>query len=71
MTTSSDPSGYDMRRAAFSKEVDDQDLWLPESKAGLVADVEAALAERQSVLLLGESGVGKTCLLRAPSSPFH
>lgn len=65
MTTSSDLSCFGLRASPFTKEIDDQDLWLPESKAMLVADIEQALAERQSVLLLGEPGVGKTCVLRA------
>jgi len=65
MTTSSDLTGFGLRSLPFTKEIDDQDLWLPESKAALVADIEEALAERQSVLLLGEPGVGKTCVLRA------
>ena len=56
---------FGLRTPPFSKEIDDADLWLPESKAALVADIEQALAERQSVLLLGEPGVGKTCVLRA------
>ncbi|MFO0757057.1 MAG: ATP-binding protein [Byssovorax sp.] len=41
------------------------DPGLPESKAELVAEIEEAVADRQSVLLLGEPGVGKTCVLRA------
>jgi type II secretory pathway predicted ATPase ExeA len=66
MATSSDLlASFGLRVAPFSKEIDDADLWLPESKAALVADIEEALAERQSVLLLGEPGVGKTCVLRA------
>src|SRR3954471_3152612 len=65
MTTSSDLSCFGLRSSPFTKEIDDQDLWLPESKAALVADIEFALSERQSVLLLGEPGVGKTCVLRA------
>ena len=65
MTTSSDLSAFGLRAAPFSKELDDADLWLPETKAALVADIHEALAERQSVLLLGEPGVGKTCVLRA------
>lgn len=65
MTTSSDLTSFGLRSSPFSKEIDDQDLWLPESKAALVSDVEDALTERQSVMLLGESGVGKTCVLRA------
>src|SRR5882672_9150866 len=76
MTTSSDLSCFGLRSSPFTKEIDDQDLWLPESKAALVADIEGALADRQSVLLLGEPGVGKTCVLRAlrrrlPESGFR
>ncbi len=76
MTTSSDLSCFGLRSSPFTKEIDDQDLWLPESKALLVADIEQALSERQSVLLLGEPGVGKTCVLRAlrqrlPQSGFR
>ena len=48
-----------------SKEIDDSALWLPSSKEELVGDLEAALTNRASVLLVGEPGVGKTCVLRA------
>jgi general secretion pathway protein A len=65
MATSSDLSAFGLRSSPFTKEIDDADLWLPESKAAVVADIEEALAERHSVLLLGEPGVGKTCVLRA------
>lgn len=65
MTRSSDLHSLGLRAAPFSKEIDDSELWLPESKASLVADIEDALADRHSVLLLGEPGVGKTCVLRA------
>lgn len=66
MTSSSSVlTAFGLRVAPFTKELDDAELWLPESKAALVAEVEEALAERQSVLLLGEPGVGKTCVLRA------
>lgn len=49
----------------WSKEITDQDLWLPSSKQELVSQLSEALAERHSVLLTGEPGVGKTCVLRA------
>ncbi len=49
----------------LSKEIADQGLWLPASKQALVAELSDALAERESVLLTGEPGVGKTCVLRA------
>jgi type II secretory pathway predicted ATPase ExeA len=49
----------------FSKEIDDVDLWLPSSKADIVDVLREATAEHASVLLVGDPGVGKTCLLRA------
>jgi general secretion pathway protein A len=61
MTTSSEwLAAFGLRVSPFFKEIDDADLWLPESKAALVTDIEQALDERQSVLLLGEPGVGGT-----------
>lgn len=67
---------FGLARPPFHKELDDAELWLPDSKRALVADIEEALAERASVLLLGEPGVGKTCVLRAlraclPESGFR
>jgi type II secretory pathway predicted ATPase ExeA len=55
---------FDLRAVPFSKEIDDHELWLPEAKTLLVDEIEEALAQRQSILLLGEPGVGKTCVLR-------
>lgn len=49
----------------FSKEVDDKDLWLPPSKKGLVDELVDAVEARESVVVTGEPGVGKTCVLRA------
>jgi general secretion pathway protein A len=49
----------------FSKEVADQDLWLPSSKQAAVDTLLDALSEHASVVLTGEPGVGKTCVLRA------
>jgi general secretion pathway protein A len=74
--SSSDLTCFGLRSSPFSKEIDDQDLWLPETKAALVAEIEEALTQKQSVLLLGEPGVGKTCVLRAlrrklPQSGFR
>lgn len=63
------PSSYlehfGLRQAPFSKELEDASLWIPSSKQELLDELEQALRERQSVLLMGESGVGKTCVLRA------
>lgn len=56
---------FGLKEAPFSKEIADSDLWLPSSKQVLVDELLEALRERASVLLTGEPGVGKTCLLRA------
>jgi len=69
-------SHFGFKDAAFSKEIPDSDLWLPPSKQTVVDELIEALAERASVLLVGEPGVGKTCVLRAlrhklPQSGFR
>jgi general secretion pathway protein A len=49
----------------FSKEIQDADLWLPPSKQALVDELVEAVQDKKSVLLTGEPGAGKTCVLRA------
>lgn len=49
----------------FSKEVEDKDLWLPPSKKSLVEELVETIEARESVVVTGEPGVGKTCVLRA------
>ena len=56
---------FDLKEEPFAKEIPDAALWLPSSKRELVATLIEALQERNSVLLTGEPGVGKTCVLRA------
>jgi type II secretory pathway predicted ATPase ExeA len=56
---------FGLNQAPFSKEVADADLWLPASKEALVEELVEAVSERASVVLVGEPGVGKTCVLRA------
>jgi general secretion pathway protein A len=60
----------------FSKELSDKDLWLPPSKQHVVDELVEAIEARESVALTGDSGVGKTCVLRAtrarvPSDRFR
>lgn len=69
-------SHFGFKDAPFSKEIPDSDLWLPPSKQSVVDELIEALEERASVLLVGEPGVGKTCVLRAlrhklPQSGFR
>ena len=60
-----DMSWFGLRVAPFSKEIGDDDLWLPSSKVELVDDLANAIEAHATVLLTGEPGVGKTCVLRA------
>lgn len=62
---SSDAAWFGLSAPPFTKEIADDDLWLPTSKAELVDDIEEALIAHASILLTGEPGVGKTCVLRA------
>lgn len=63
--TNNELAHFGLTTAPFTKEIDDADLWLPPSKTTIVDELVEALAARQSVLLTGEPGVGKTCVLRA------
>lgn len=58
-------SHFALAAEPFAKDVADADLWLPPSKAALVEDLTDAMHARASALLIGEPGVGKTCVLRA------
>jgi type II secretory pathway predicted ATPase ExeA len=63
--TSSHLLQFGLARPPFSKEIADSELWLPPSKGPIVDELEAAVRSRASVLLVGDPGVGKTCVLRA------
>jgi type II secretory pathway predicted ATPase ExeA len=56
---------FALRESPFSKEIPDAELWLPSSKQPVVDELCDAVEDRASVLLVGEPGVGKTCVLRA------
>jgi len=56
---------FQLDRAPMSKEIPDAELWTPPSKEALVDDLVGAVEEHRSALLVGEPGVGKTCVLRA------
>ena len=56
---------FGFSESPFSKEIPDNDLWLPPSKQALVDDLCEAVHDRSQVLLVGEPGAGKTCVLRA------
>lgn len=56
---------FSLNQPPFAKDLPDEELFLPPSKEGLLSELLEALHARGSVLLCGEPGVGKTCLLRA------
>jgi len=58
-------SSFGLTADPFTKEIEDADLWLPPSKQGLLDELADAAHSKKSVLLTGEPGAGKTCLLRA------
>jgi general secretion pathway protein A len=58
-------SHFGFKAPPFTKEISDGELWLPPSKATLVDELCEAASERSSVVLVGDPGVGKTCVLRA------
>ena len=62
---SSDLGWFGFQSPPFSKEIGDDDLWLPTSKTELIDDLTDAIESHATVLLIGEPGVGKTCVLRA------
>ena len=56
---------FGLERDPFSKEIDASDLWVPSSRRAVIDDLIEACEQRGHVLLTGEPGVGKTCVLRA------
>lgn len=56
---------FELDALPFDKQIDAGDLWLPPSKVDLVDRICGAIEARQNVVLTGEPGVGKTCVLRA------
>lgn len=52
----------------FSKDIADNELWLPPSKQVVVDEIVEAVHERHSVSVTGEPGIGKTCVTRAVRS---
>ena len=56
---------WGLTEAPFSKDVHDQDLWVPASRQVTVDRLVEGCREHGHALLVGEPGVGKTCVLRA------
>jgi type II secretory pathway predicted ATPase ExeA len=56
---------FGLREAPFTKEIGDAELWIPASRKGAVERLVETCRERGHAVLVGEPGVGKTCVLRA------
>ena len=56
---------FTLTEPAISKEIADSDLWLPPSKQDVVDGLCEAANEHECALVLGDPGLGKTCVLRA------
>ena len=63
MTTIEEHFGFS--HLPFHKALADEALWLPPSKKQVVDTICTAIDRRHNVVLTGEPGVGKTCVLRA------
>jgi type II secretory pathway predicted ATPase ExeA len=58
-------ASFGLSAEPFTKEVNDSELWLPPSKASQRDEILDAAHSHQHVILTGEPGAGKTCLVRA------
>lgn len=56
---------WGLHEPPFHKEIADGELWVPTSRLGHVEQLVESCRERSHALLVGEPGVGKTCVLRA------
>jgi type II secretory pathway predicted ATPase ExeA len=56
---------WGLREPPFTKELGDADLWVPSSRVGAIDRLVDACRDHGHALLVGEPGVGKTCILRA------
>lgn len=58
-------SHWGLREAPLSKEIADAELWVPTSRKSTVETLVETCRDRGHAVLVGEPGVGKTCVLRA------
>lgn len=48
----------------FDKDINDEDLWLSTTKQEVLSTMVQTIEERGNILLIGDPGLGKTCVLR-------
>ncbi len=71
MTTDLTRETFALHRPPFSKDIDDSDLWVPDKRKNIIDRLETALETRACGYITGESGTGKTCILRALRARMH
>jgi len=65
---------FGLTRQPFDKDLDASRLWLDEAREQALERLVQTIAHRQHALVIGEPGVGKTCVLRRlrdALSPVH
>jgi type II secretory pathway predicted ATPase ExeA len=65
MLTRKDLERFGLSDVPFTKDLAPDDFWLTSHRQGAIDRVMSAIQARQSVLLCGDPGVGKTCVMRA------
>lgn len=65
MTAARWMSHFGLKTPPFSKEIRASDLWVPSSRKRVIERLVEACREHGHIMLTGEPGVGKTCILRA------
>ncbi len=59
---------FGLSGSPFSKDLDDADLWLPESRIEVVDTLVESLENHEHAVVVGESGVGKPVMPIPPCS---
>jgi general secretion pathway protein A len=58
-------TAFSLRRQPFGKSLGADDLWLDEAHHTIIARLIGAVTRREHILVKGEAGTGKNCVLRA------
>lgn len=65
MLTPRDLERFGLTEVPFTKDIAADEFWLTTHRQGAIDKIVGGLQARQSVLLCGDPGVGKTCVMRA------
>lgn len=65
MLTPHELERFGLSELPFSKDIDPEQMWRNTARDAAIDTITGALRTRQSVLVCGDPGVGKTCVMRA------